>query len=158
MERVMELLEKREYERLAREDPIIPVAVKVEVLESLSQSQSQHSSLSTSQGAASQVQASQSQQSQSQQSQDSKGKGKRPRPAKKLRLTLGERLAGDAINPIDAAKPDANITKEVEGYLASPITVKVGALDWWKTSALLFSMIARLAREYLSIPPTEVSN
>ena len=153
MERVMELLEKREYERLAREDPIIPVAVKEEVLESLSQSQSQHSSLSTSQGAASQVQA-----SQSQQSQDSKGKGKRARPAKKPRLSLGERLAGDAINPIDAAKPDANITKEVEGYLAAPITVKVGALDWWKTSALLFSMIARLAREYLSIPPTEVSN
>ena len=64
-------------------------------------------------------------------------------------------MAGDVV---DLTKPAATLRKEVAEYQAAMVRAGVGPLEWWASYAVSFQSVASLAREYLSIPPTEVSN
>ena len=74
---------------------------------------------------------------------------------KRQRKSLTRRMAGDVV---DLTKPAATLRKEVAEYQAAMVRAGVGPLEWWASYAVSFQSVASLAREYLSIPPTEVSN
>lgn len=75
-------------------------------------------------------------------------------PKKKQKRSLAHRIAGDVT---DLTKPTDNLRKEVSDYTNAMVRAGMGPLEWWAKFAPGFQNIAELAREYLSIPPTEVS-
>ena len=74
-------------------------------------------------------------------------------PRKKQRKSLADRLAGDVT---DLTRPADNLRKEVADYTSAMVRAGVSPLEWWSKFACGFQTVADLAREYLSIPPTEV--
>ena len=89
------------------------------------------------------------------QSQDSQQQDPSQPTRKKQRKSLTRRMAGDVV---DLTKPAATLRKEVAEYQSAMVRAGVGPLEWWSRFAVSFQSVASLAREYLSIPPTEVSN
>lgn len=68
--------------------------------------------------------------------------------------SLFSRMAGEVQ---DLTQPAENFRKEVFEYLGSSVRVDQTVLDWWKTHEVTFPNVAKLAKAYLSIPPTEVN-
>lgn len=95
--------------------------------------------------------ASQSSQSTSQESEPA---GSQP-PKKKQRKSLSHRMAGDAAQVTDLTKPAESLKKEVADYMSA--RSGMSPLEWWSKASFSFPNIGELAREYLCIPPTEVS-
>jgi len=75
-------------------------------------------------------------------------------PRKKQRRSLADRLAGDVT---DLTRPADNLRKEVADYTSAMVRCGMGPLEWWSRFSCGFQNVADLAREYLAIPPTEVS-
>lgn len=73
-------------------------------------------------------------------------------PKKKAKKSLASRMAGEVC---DLTAPAENLRKEVAEYQAS-LTRTTNALQYWALHQSLFQNIAVLAKNYLSIPPTEV--
>ena len=165
MARVYERLEELEFsgptpEESSQSTPTLPT-VKAEPGEP---APSQASGSQPSQDSQPQSQDSDSQplsQSQSKGKGKGKGKGKKRHssdqeghPAPPKRKGLMDRMLGPLL---DLTEPTLNTKKEVEEYLAIPVR-STDPLLWWRLHVEQFPTIARMAREYLSIPPTEVSN
>lgn len=89
---------------------------------------------------------------QSQSSDSSQAEPTQP-PRKKQRRSLADRLAGDVT---DLTRPADNLRKEVSDYISAMVRAGVSPLEWWSRHSCGFQNVADLAREYLSIPPTEV--
>lgn len=77
-----------------------------------------------------------------------------PPKKKQKKKSLLQRMAGEVT---DLTQPAANLKKEVSEYQGAMVRADVGPLEWWARHAYAFQNVAELAREYLSIPPTEVS-
>lgn len=72
----------------------------------------------------------------------------------KKRKSLMSRMVGEVT---DLTQPAENIRKEVQDYLATLPKDGQTVLEWWAIHEVTFPNVARLARNYLSIPPTEVT-
>ena len=72
----------------------------------------------------------------------------------KKRKSVLSRMAGEVQ---DLTQPAENFRKEVGEYLGSSVRIDQTVLDWWKTHEVTFPNVAKLAKAYLSIPPTEVN-
>jgi len=62
-------------------------------------------------------------------------------------------MGGDVV---DLSQPAASVAKEVEDYMSSLVMAGQTVLQWWAAHQGAFPSVAVLAREYLSIAPTEV--
>lgn len=79
-------------------------------------------------------------------------------PKLKKRRSLMSRMEGDVT---DLTLPAENIRKEVSEYLGVVLKkdkTPVNPLAWWAVHEVVYPNIAQLAKNYLSIPPTEVLN
>lgn len=75
-----------------------------------------------------------------------------PAPKKKSRKSLASRMTGEVC---DLTVPAENLRKEVAEYQAS-VPRTTNPLEYWAMHHNLYLNIAVLAKQYLSIPPTEV--
>ena len=73
-------------------------------------------------------------------------------PRKKAKKSLLSRMIGEVC---DITAPAENLRKEVAEYQAS-VPRTANPLQYWALHQTLFPNVAELAKDYLSIPPTEV--
>lgn len=77
-----------------------------------------------------------------------------PKPKKQKSVrSLMDRMQGEVT---DLTQPAENLRKEVHEYLGAMVRVNQTPLQWWALHEVTYPNVARLAKEYLSIPPTEV--
>jgi len=69
----------------------------------------------------------------------------------------------NALGPLLSAgtsdSPSSTVAGEVERYLAQhPVPAATPAVDWWRENEQRFPSVARVAKRYLSAPPTSVAS
>ena len=69
--------------------------------------------------------------------------------------SLMDRMQGQVT---DLTQPAENLKKEVQEYIGAMIRINQTPLQWWALHEVMYPNVARLAKQYLSIPPTEVNN
>ena len=69
--------------------------------------------------------------------------------------SLMDRMQGQVT---DLTQPAENLKKEVQEYIGAMIRINQTPLQWWAVHEVMYPNVARLAKQYLSIPPTEVNN
>ena len=67
-------------------------------------------------------------------------------------------FVANALNRKQKTVQCESATEEFERYLSLPLlNTEIDPLDWWKTNALNFPNLSKMARDYLAVPGTEAS-
>jgi hypothetical protein len=80
-----------------------------------------------------------------------------------VKSEMGEEDSPETFSILQCLQGDIDLTipdekeKEFDAYIKEPVRIS-DPLQWWKDNQSRFPTVARLARQYLSIPATEVSS